>query len=95
MELHTIAHLVYPFVLGVSVYRSRRCLGVTLKTTHRAFTVFREAIYSVVMRELNDLALTGAIEMDETLFGGKRQWMKNGNDVYLLTFASTIEPSFF
>lgn len=72
MELNTVAQMVYLFVLGVPVYRSRRYLGVTLKTAHRAFTVFREAMYNATMGELNDLALTGAIEMDEALFGGKR-----------------------
>ncbi len=44
----------------------------TKKTAHRAFTVFREAMYNATIGELNDLALTGAIEMDEALFGGKR-----------------------
>ncbi len=61
-----LAHAVVP------AYRCRRYLTVSLKTAHRTFTVFREAIYAASMAELDALALSGAIEMDETLFGGKR-----------------------
>jgi transposase len=64
--------LLYLFVLGVPVYRSRRYLTVTMKTAQRVFTMFREAIYAIAMEELKTLAFTGTIEMDETLFGGKR-----------------------
>ncbi len=45
MPLNEVVHLLYLFVLGVPAYRCRRYLTVSLKTAHRTFTVFREAIY--------------------------------------------------
>jgi hypothetical protein len=53
------------------VYHARRYIGILLKTANRAFMIFREAVYAATVIELQELALTGAIEMDETLFGGK------------------------
>ena len=64
--------MLYLFVLGVPIYRSRQFVDISLKSGHKAYLVFREAIYDTLTEELNHIALSGQIEMDETMFGGKR-----------------------
>ena len=57
------------FCLGVPVYRLRFQVPVDQKTIQRWFRILREVIYANEMRELS--TLSGKIEMDETMFGGK------------------------
>lgn len=67
-----LTHLLYLFILGVPSYRCRQYLTVTLKTAQKAYTLFRSAIYDETMAELETLRLKGEIELDETLYGGRR-----------------------
>ncbi len=57
------------FCLGVPAYRLRFQVPVDQKTIQRWFQILREVIYDNEMRKLS--ALSGKIEMDETMFGGK------------------------
>lgn len=61
--------LVEYFCLGVPVYRLRFQVPLNRKTIQRWFTILREVIYDHCLDELT--ALSGKIEMDEALFGGK------------------------
>lgn len=71
IPLNELAHLLYLFVLGVPAYRLRQYVPVSLKTIHKAYTIFREAIYDQSLKEVE--AFSGTIEMDEAMFGGKRK----------------------
>jgi transposase len=57
------------FCLGVPAYRLRFQVPLNPKTIQRWFRILREAIYDRAMRELSELS--GEIEMDEAMFGGK------------------------
>jgi len=57
------------FCLGVPAYRLRFQVPLNQKTVQRWFRILREAIYEQELKEL--AALSGQIEMDETMFGGK------------------------
>jgi len=58
------------FCLGVPAYRLRFQVPLNIKTIERWYRLLREAIYQSQIQELD--ALSGAIEMDETMFGGRR-----------------------
>jgi transposase-like protein len=73
-----ISHLVYLFTLGVPAYRSRFYVPVSLKTIERTFKIFRQAIYDSLFDEIMNLKLSGKIEIDEALFGGRRRGGKRG-----------------
>ena len=64
------------FCLGVPAYRLRFQVPLDQKTIQRWFRILREAIYQCELKELSELS--GHIEMDETMFGGrvpgKRGW---------------------
>lgn len=62
--------LVEFFCLGVPAYRLRFQVPLNRKTIQRWFQILREIIYDVQLKELTELS--GEIEMDETMFGGKR-----------------------
>lgn len=72
--------LVEFFALGVPVYRLRFQVPLNPKTIQRWFRILRETIYSHATKELS--SLSGTIEMDETMFGGrvagKRGWGASG-----------------
>ena len=57
------------FCLGVPSYRLRFQVPLDRKTIQRWFCILREAIYTHTLKELSELS--GQIEMDETMFGGK------------------------
>ena len=62
--------LVEYFCLGVPAYRLRFQVPLDMKTIQRWFHLCREVIYQ---QQISDLAtLSGPVEMDETLFGGRR-----------------------
>ena len=61
--------LVEFFCLGVPAYRLRFQVPLNPKTVQRWYRILREAIYQEQMKVLS--ALSGEIEMDETMFGGK------------------------
>jgi len=62
--------LVRYFVLGVPSYRLRFEGPVSIKSIQHLFKTIREAIYQESLRELSPLS--GKLEMDETMFGGRR-----------------------
>lgn len=62
--------LVRYFVFGVPTYRLRFEAPVNIKTIQSLFKTIREAIYQESLKEL--ALLSGELEMDETMFGGKR-----------------------
>ena len=68
------------FVLGVPAYRLRYLVPYTLPTIERFYRSIRQVIYAVRIQELR--LLEGAVEMDETMFGGrvagKRGWGATG-----------------
>lgn len=72
--------LVEFFCLGVPAYRLRFQVPVHQDTVQRWFQILRETIYHQALKELS--TLSGQIEMDETLFGGKapgkRGWGASG-----------------
>jgi transposase len=73
IPLNELSHVLYLFVLGVPSYRCRGYLSVSLKTAQRIYTLFRQAIYEHTMLTIYDMALSGEIEMDETMYGGHRK----------------------
>lgn len=73
IPFNELSHLLYLFVLGVPSYRCRRYLSVSLKTAQKVYTIFRQTIYDHSMRQLEELILSGEIEMDETMYGGHRK----------------------
>lgn len=83
--MHELAHLLYLFTLGVPAYRARRYSRASLKTMHRIYRLFREALYTESLLELG--TLSGQIEIDEALFGGRRKGKRGwGADGKILVF---------
>ena len=62
--------LLEHFCLGVPAYRLRFQVPLDQKTIQRWFRILREAIYDHQIKELSTLC--GEVEMDETMFGGRR-----------------------
>ena len=62
--------LVEYFCLGVPAYRLRFQVPLNQKTIQRWFCLLREVIYQDAVKDLSELS--GQIEMDETLFGGRK-----------------------
>lgn len=71
------------FALGVPSYRLRFQVPYSLPTLRKWSHLIRELIYDATLGELRQLA--GAIEMDETMFGGrqsgKRGWGAGGKSL--------------
>lgn len=78
VPIDVVSHLLYLFVLGVPAYRIRWHVPVSLATTERVFRIFRQAIYASLLCELQEIKLSGQIELDEALFGGRRKGGKRG-----------------
>jgi transposase len=57
------------FCLGVPAYHLRFQVPLNQKTITRWFRILRQAIYNNELRHLSKLS--GKIEIDETMFGGK------------------------
>lgn len=78
-----LAYLLHLFVLGVPAFRVHRETGLNVKTVERVFRSFRHAIYRESEREMFKLA--GELELDETMFGGrrpgKRGWGAEGKTI--------------
>ena len=72
------SHLLYLFVLGVPAYRIRWYVSISLATIEGTFRIFRQAIYHSLAEEISHLKLSGQIEIDEALFGGRRRGGKRG-----------------
>lgn len=78
INLDITSHMLYLFVLGVPAYRVRFYVPISLKTIERTFRIFRQAIYDSLVNELQNLKLSGEIEIDEALFGGHKRGGKRG-----------------
>jgi transposase len=82
IAMHILAYLLHLFALGVPAYRIRFYAPVSLATIEHVFWIFREAIYDASLEEMEELKLSGKLEMDEVLFGGhrkgKRGWGAEG-----------------
>ncbi|MBC7334491.1 MAG: IS1595 family transposase, partial [Actinobacteria bacterium] len=85
IPINEIAHILYLFTLGVPAYRIKEYAEVSLKTIQKVFTTIREAIYNQTIFELKEADISGEIEMDETMFGGKhsgkRGWGASGKNM--------------
>lgn len=68
--------LIEYFALGVPVYRLRFVVPLSRSTIERIFRIFRMLIYQQAIKELNKLS--GKLEIDETMFGGKNIPGKKG-----------------
>lgn len=55
IPVNDIAHLLYLFSLGLPIYRCRHYLTISMKTAHKAYTIFRRAIYDRAVRAFTDL----------------------------------------
>ncbi len=75
--------LIEFFCLGVPAYRLRFQVPYSQPTIQRWFRILRESIYQQAMKELEPLS--GEIEMDETMLGGrrpgKRGWGASGKHI--------------
>src|SRR6056297_499884 len=75
--------LVDYFSLGVPAYRLRFRIPYSKLAILRSFRTLREVIYDDWIKDLNPLS--GEIEMDETMFGGrrpgKRGWGATGKNI--------------
>jgi transposase len=63
--------LIEYFCLGVPAYRLRFHVLLHAKTVERWFGILRKVIYEQTIKELQ--TFKGTIEMDETVFGGRRK----------------------
>lgn len=72
IPINEVCHILYLFVLGVPANRIKEYTEVALKTIQRVFTTVRQAIYDQALLELQEANIFGEVEMDETMFGGKR-----------------------
>jgi len=63
-------HVLYLFALEVPAHRIAKEVGIAWPTALHAARVIRQALYDAAMEELR--RLHGKIELDETMFGGRR-----------------------
>lgn len=76
MSAYWKGRLLEHFVLGVPAYRLRFRVPYHLDTIEKFFRSLR---YSIYQKSLDDSEpLSGAIEMDETMFGGRKKGGKRG-----------------
>ena len=76
--------LIEYFCLGVPAYRLRFHVPLHAKTVERWFGILRKVIYEQTIKELQ--TFKGTIEMDETVFGGRRkgQWGWRAQDKHIV-----------
>ncbi len=55
IPVNDIAHLLYLFSLGLPIYRCRHYLTISMKTAHKAYTLFRRAIYDNLVQAFYDI----------------------------------------
>jgi len=95
IPINEICHILYLFVLGVSANRIKEYIEVSLKTIHRVFTTVRQAIYDQALVELQEVDISGEVEMDEMMFGGKRAgkrgWGASGKQMIFVCIKGTVE----
>lgn len=74
----TKRRLLELFVFGVPAHRLRFRGSLSLKTIEKFNRLVRECIYEYSQEELETLRLKGSLELDETLFGGRKRGGKTG-----------------
>lgn len=83
--INEVCHILYLFVLGVPANRIKEYAEISLKTIQRIFPTIRQAIYDQALFELKESDISGEVEMDETMFGGKhtgrRGWGASGKQL--------------
>lgn len=85
VPIYEIAHLLYLFSLGIPVYRARHYVLVSMKTAHKAYTVFREALYAASVQEFYD-KLKDLPELKDKLtstfnIGDELTWETDGRNI--------------
>jgi len=65
-----VAYLIHLFALGVPAFRISKGLSLSKKAIERFFKLIRKVLYNQSLIELHHLS--GELELDETMFGGKR-----------------------
>jgi transposase len=85
IPIHEITHLLYLFSLGLPVYRCRHYISVSMKTAHRAYTLFRQAIYDESVASFrtilsNDDSLKELFGTGDSL-GFDGVWRKEGGKI--------------
>jgi len=77
--------LIEYFCLGVPAYRLRFIVPLSRATIEKFFRFLRLLIYDESVKELEEIRLSGSLEMDETMFGGfrkgKRGWGASGKNM--------------
>jgi len=73
LSWYQINHLIEYFCLGVPAYRLRFIVSLSRSTIEKFFRFLRQLIYYQSIKKLEEIALSGSIEMDEALFGGRRK----------------------
>lgn len=71
IPFNQLLYLVQLFVLGIPAHRAAKNLNLSIDTVTRLFLKIRQAIYEASLQELRKLS--GELELDETMFGGKRK----------------------
>lgn len=66
------------FVFGVPAHRVRFRSVASLASIEKFFRIVRECIFEYQEKEIQKLRLSGSLEMDETLFGGRKRGGKTG-----------------
>ena len=96
VPINEIAHLLYLFSLGLPVYRCRHYITISLKTAHRAYTVFRKAIYDTLHKEFNDAmdAHPGIKDCMHSLFemNFNKKWESEDHQVFfgIIVISDTV-----
>ena len=72
LSWYQINHLIEYFCLGVPAYRLKYVMPLSRQTVGKFFRFLRQLIYDELAKELEASKLAGKIEMDETMFGGKK-----------------------
>lgn len=89
--------LVDYFSLGVPAYRLRFQVPYSKPTILRWFRTLREVIYLDCIKDLKPLS--GEIEMDETMFGGKRSgkrgWGASGKNIVFGIYQDAVKSLLF
>lgn len=85
LSSYELQHLIEYFCLGVPAFRLRHVTPLSRQTIGKFFRFLRHLIYNQSIKEFEELRLSGAVEMDETMFGGKvkgkRGWGAAGKNM--------------
>lgn len=57
IPIEDTSHLLYLFTMDIPAFKTKQYLPVSLKTAHRAYRIFRKAIYDYSLKEINSLKI--------------------------------------